>query len=364
VGEQGWDKIALKLASGWMLFLHSWFIVFPPLFAVGIWAAWQRRDRDSAFLAAWIVIWLAAMCALVIDGSARYLLPIAAPVAILASFARRSWVIAGFSLQMALSVCLTVANFQHWEAYREFAQQAVRQANGRRLWVNTEWGLRHYMEDAGARVVKPGQLIPSGDVVVWSELVRPITLAHPGEVVASLLARDVRPSMPFRLIGLESTSGWSTVQRGFAPFGIGSGLVDRIHADVYKEAKPTLKDLPMNAPEADSQIVSGIYELEEGVRRWASATATVMLVSPAEAEPLHARIYLPDTAPARQVTFLVDGNSVYSQSINPGIQRIVTPPLRPAGATSMVSMQVDRTFSAPGDSRVLGVSLFEIGWGK
>jgi hypothetical protein len=89
-----------------------------------------------------------------------------------------------------------------------------------------------------------------------------------------------------------------------------------------------------------------------------------MLVSPAEAEPLHARIYLPDTAPARRVTFQLDGKSVYSQSISPGIQRIVTPPLKPAGTTSMVSLQVDRTFSAPGDSRVLGVSLFEIGWGK
>jgi hypothetical protein len=364
VSEKGWDKVATKLVSAAGLLMHFWFIVFAPLLVIGLIAAWRRRDRDTAFLAAWIAIYLAAAGALFIDGSARYLLPIAAPIAIWASYARRSWLVAGFAIQMALSLCLATENYQHWNAYREFARQIAAQAGGRRLWVNTEWGLRHYMEDAGARVPHPGQLIPSGDVVVWSELVRPVPLQHPGSLVASMLQADVRPSMPFRLIGLESHSGYSSISRGFEPFGIGDDLVDRIHADVYKEAKPTVTDLPMNAPEAETQIVSGIYGLEEGKQRWMSGTATVVLVSPAEAMPLHVSLYVPDNAPARQITVLLDGHKVYTQAIAPGMQSIVTPPLKPASATSIVSLQFDRTFSAPGDSRVLGVRLIEVGWAR
>ena len=364
VSQQGWNQIATKLVNAAGLLTHLWFIVFPPLLALGVWAAWRRRDRDTAYLAAWIAIYLLAACALFIDGSARYLLPIAAPVAIWASFARRPWILAGFALQMALSVCLAIANYQHWAAYRDFSLDVARQAAGHRLWINSEWGLRHYMEDAGARVAKPGQLIPSGDVVVWSELVRPVSLSHPGELVAPFLTRDVRPSMPFRLIGLESSSGYSSISRGFAPFGIGLGLVDRIHADIYKEAKPTLQDLPMNAPEAASQIVSGLFDLEEGKRRWTSASATVVLVSPADAEPLHAYLHVPDNAAAREVSLWLDGRKVHTQSVAPGELRIVTSPQKAAGSTSIVSLQVDKTFSVPGDSRLLGVSLFDIGWGK
>ncbi len=36
------------------------------------------------------------------------------------------------------------------------------------------------------------------------------------------------------------------------------------------ERKPTLTDLPMNAPEAEQQIVSGVYQLENGQWRWMS----------------------------------------------------------------------------------------------
>ena len=365
VNEQGWDKIAPKLLSAAGLLMHLWFIVFPLLFAAGVWAARRRRDRDTAFLARWIGIYLAAACVLFFSGSARYLLPIAAPVAILASFSRRSWVIGGFAVQMALSLCLAIENYQHWAAYREFTQEIVKQAGGHRIWINSEWGLRHYMEDAGARVPSPGQLIPAGDVVVWSELVHPVTLKHPGELVASLLQQEVRPWMPFRIIGLQSYAGFSSIQRGFAPFGIGMDLVDRIHADIYREAKPTLEDLPMNAPEAEAQIVSGIFGLEEGKQRWTSGTATVMLVSPADAEPLHADFFVPDNAPARKVSVLLDGQTVYSETLpGPGMRRIVTPLQKAKATTSVVALQVDRTFSAPGDSRQLGIVLLDVGWGK
>jgi hypothetical protein len=347
------------------MLIHLWFIVFPLLFAAGVWAAWRRRNRDTAFLALWIGIYLAAACVLFSAGSARYLLPIAAPVAVWASFARQSWVVPGFALQMALSLGLAIENYQHWDAYRKFAGEVVQRAAGHRTWINSEWGLRQYMEDSGARVPRPGQLIPSGDVVVWSELVHPVRLEHPRELPAPLLQKDVRPWMPFRIIGIESQSGFSDMDHGFAPFGIGTGLVDRIHADLYKEAKPTLTDLPMNAPEAEAQIISGIFDLEQGKQRWMSGTGVVMLVSPTDVEPLHVNFYQPDNAPARSLSVTLDGQTIYSDTLpGPGIHRIVTPPQKAHAATSVVSLQVDRTFSAPGDSRVLGIVLYDVGWGK
>ena len=364
VHEQGWDSFSLMLLNSAALAMHLWFIVFPVLLAMGILAAWRRRNRDTAFIAAWIALYFGAACVAFFSGSARYLLPIAAPVAILASFARRPWLIAGFAIQMTLSLCLSIANYQHWDAYREFARGVVRQSAGHRLWINSEWGLRHYMEDAGARVAKPDQLIPSGDIVVWSELVQGVHLTHPGELSATLLQRDVRPWMPFRLIGIESYTGYSTISNGFAPFGIGDDLVDRIHADIYKEARPTLTDLPMNAPEAAAQIVSGIFDLEGGNWRWTGGSAAVALVSPTDAEPLHVQIRVPDQAAARNITIALDGHAIHSEAIAPGEHRIVTPPQKPTGPTSVVSLQFDHTFSAPGDSRQLGVVLLDVGWGK
>ena len=67
------------------------------------------------------------------------------------------------------------------------------------------------------------------------------------------------PRFPLRLIGLESHSGYSTVAAGFWPFGISAGLIDRVRAASVVERHPTLAYLPMNAPEAADQIVSGIF---------------------------------------------------------------------------------------------------------
>ena len=120
----------------------------------------------------------------------------------------------------------------------------------------------------------------------------------------------------------------------------------------------------MNAPEAASQIISGLFDLEEGKQRWTSGTATVVLVNPPSPEPLHATFYVPENAAARRATIALDKRAVHSEAIGPGMHRMVTSPIKAAEATSIVSLTVDRTFSAPGDSRALGVVLLNIGWGR
>ena len=65
--------------------------------------------------------------------------------------------------------------------------------------------------------------------------------------------------------------------------------------------------LPMNAPEASDQIVSGIYTLEDHRSRWMSRRAVVALKRPAQAMPLSVNFYISPTARARKVSLLLDG---------------------------------------------------------
>src|SRR6202044_1531844 len=111
-------------------------------FGGGVLLLTSCMGRD--FLNAWVLMFFCASAFLFFAGSARYLLPMAAPVAILAVRAVNSRVlVAGIALQLALGLALSVVNDQHWDAYRDFAASLPRD---RRIWINAEWGLRFYLE--------------------------------------------------------------------------------------------------------------------------------------------------------------------------------------------------------------------------
>src|SRR5205085_8311057 len=129
------------------------------------------------------------------------------------------------------------------------------------------------------------------------------------------------------------------------------------------EAKPELEYLPMNAPEAGQQIVSGIYSVENGKSRWMSGTAVVLLKSPIRPEPIDVSLYLPPQAPARHVRVSVDEHIVAEQTYTaPGAYTITTPPVKPVANTATITITADKTFSVPGDQRVLGVVLIGVGF--
>jgi hypothetical protein len=349
-----------KLANAIALGGHAWFLVCPlliPAAALGAWRA--RRDRDTRFLLAWIAIFFA--CALVVffAGAARYLLPMAAPVALLASRLRRRWLALGFAAQLALGLGLAAANWQHWDAYRQFAHRLAAPTDGHRVWVDGEWGLRYYLESQGALPLLRTRKLRPGDVVVSSQLGHSVEVTAP---VAPLAAVEIRPSVPLRLIGLETGSAYSTVAHGYWPFGLSGGVVDRVRASLVGERHPTLEFLEMNAPEAASQIVGGIYALEDGRYRWTSDRAVVALKSPAEPLPLRLEFTIPDSAAARRVTLLLDGREVATAAYPaPGRYTLASAaPLQGA----MVEVVVDRTFRAPPDQRDLGIVLRAVGFAR
>lgn len=330
--------------------------------AVLIWCAEHWRD----FLAQWILIFFAAALIIFFAGSARYLLPIALPVAILAAKQLSpKWLYAGIVLQAALSVSLAAVNYKHWNGYRQFASNLAHDAATKRVWVNGEWGLRYYFESEGALPLERGQVVQPGDMVVSSSLANPLKFTTGGGIPAPVAAMGITSRIPLRLLALNTRSAYSSAGLGLRPFDISRGPIDFVRADIVVERTPTREYVPMNAPDAEQQIVSGIYDLEEKKWRWTSAKAVVLLKSPTTPAPLKVELFIPDQAPARTVQLSVDDRPLPAYKYDrPGAYTITTPPVTPAGATTTLTISVDKTFSAGGDQRSLGVVLTGAGFAQ
>jgi hypothetical protein len=348
------QAIQHKLQNALMLFIHSWWIVFPALVPATAALAWRnRRDPGTLFLLAWMGIFFAGALAIFFSGSARYLLPMAAPVAILASRLSVKWLAPAFAIQLALALALATVNYQHWDGYRAFAAALRTPSAGHRVWVDNDWGLRYYLESDHALPARKGQHVRPGDIVVSSELGHNVEFTAPLSLLASA---NIQATLPLRLIGLNSHSGYSTVDEGYLPFGFSRGPIDRVMARLVMERHATQEYLTISAPEAAEQIVSGIFPAD----RWMSQIGVVILKRPAVPRKLRAEFYIPPNARARQVTLLLDGREVASHTYpGPGPYTLVSAePLQ--GAT--VEIRVDRTFTAPGDQRPLGMVLISVGF--
>jgi hypothetical protein len=356
----GLARIQAKVTNLAGLTVHFFFIVFPLLIPLAAIHLWKRRDTDAKFLLVWIAIFFFGAASLFSDGSARYLLPLAAPVALLASRLAVPWLQAAVAMQVALSLLLATVNYQQWGAYREFARSVAKETRARRTWANAEWGMRWYLETDGARPLHEQQAIPAGDMVVTSELAYPVPYHRGGSALAPIAMREITSPLPFRLIALDSHSGYSTADKGFLPFGISTGAIDRVRADILVAKQATREYLPMDAPDADDQIISGVYGREGSSSwRWTAATATVALKAPEQARPIHLDFLIPDMSPVRSLQVIVDGRVFYSHTYQkPGPILADTPPVR----TGNVTLQFDKQFSVPGDNRELAVILSGIGY--
>jgi hypothetical protein len=348
------QAIEHKLQNALMLFIHSWWIVFPALVPATVVLAWRnRRDPGTLFLLAWIGIFFAGALAIFFSGSARYLLPMAAPVAILASRLPTKWLAPALAAQLALALALATVNYQHWDGYRAFADSLRAPSAGHRVWVDNDWGLRYYLESDHALPARKGQHTRPGDLIVSSELGHNVEFTAP---LSLLTSANIQAVLPLRLIGLNSHSGYSTVDEGFLPFGVSRGPIDRVMARLVMERHATQEYLTISAPEAAEQVVSGIFPAD----RWMSQAGVVILKSPAVPKKLRAEFYLPPNAKARRVTLLLDGREVASHTY-PGPGPYTLTSSEPLQGTT-VEIRVDRTFTAPGDQRALGMVLLGIGF--
>jgi len=343
---------------------YDWNPLFWASIAVGlgilIWCARIWRD----FLAQWVLIFFAGALVIFFAGSARYLLPIALPIAILATRrVTKRWQRIGIGVGLALSLGLAIVNYQHWDGYRQFARSMKSDVGTKRVWINGEWGLRYYLESEGALPLTAGQAIHPGEMVVSSALCYPIQFTTGGGVLTATVGQIIRPLIPLRIVSLRGKSAYSTANFGLRPFDISLAEIDHLRAEIVLDRKPALSDLPVNAPEAEQQIVSGVYNLENGQWRWMSKTAVIQLKPPQGPTPLMIRFTIPEASPARQVTVEVNNERVASQTYSgPGTYTITTAPQKPAGDRVTVTISVDKALSLPTDRRELGIILSEVGF--
>jgi len=356
-----WPKTKWRLIVAAGVALAAAFYDLNPLFWLSIgcgvllltWLITEVLRRD--FLAAWAIIFFAGALLIFFAGSARYLLPIAAPVAILA--ARTSvprWLTVGFALQLILSLGLATANYQHWDGYRQFARTLAPDAATHRVWVNGEWGLRYYMESEGALPLAKDQMVQPGEIIVSSELAHPVTV---NAAVAQLRASDIVPGIPLRLISLSHRSAYSSAAGGLLPFEISSAPVDRVRADIVVDRKPELSYLDPRDPQAPAHVLSGLFP--DG---WMGERASILLKVPPKSAAVEVVLHIPEQSPARHIQLLVDGRLVAEDTFAGSGSYKLSAPFQPASPTATVGITVDKTFTVPGDQRKLGAVITGVGF--
>ncbi len=325
-----------------------------------------RRDSgaspDERFLAAWVAIYFAGAVAIFFAGAARYLLPVAAPVAILTSRflrGRRLWLISGLAAQLCLSLLLAKVNYDHWDGYRQFVLRHADEIAHRRTWVAAEWGLRFYAEAYGALPLTVSTPVQPEDLVLTSALADAASRSRSNLVNIDAFA--IRPRIPFRLIGLGTRSCFQTAAFGLRQFDISTAPIDVIRVQRIVERQPTVSWLPMNAPEAAWQIVNGLYSLEEHAWRWMGSTATFRL-KPLEGEARFvARIYVPPQVVPCHVTVALNQSVLRTYTFTaPGPYEVEAKAAGLHGAVT-ATISTDKTFHAAGDERALGLIVREVG---
>jgi hypothetical protein len=372
--KYGWQVLTQKVKNAGALIVHSSWIISPLLirgnrwhWTLGVIAAiggalydpnpmfWASLGLGVVvlsscfrknFLDAWVLIFFAGALIVFFAGSARYLLPIAAPLAILAANRSTTPMLGiGFALQMALSIGFTIVNYQTWDAYRQFAISLAPEAAQRRMWVDHDWGLRYYLESEGALAVPRGQTFSPGDVVVSQK-------PHPeGQRIASL---EIHPSLPLRLFSVSGKSAYSVASGGLWPFEFSSAPVDRVAAYLIGERKA---ELSWVTPADQQQILRGLDP--DG---WTAAEATVLLKR--TDGPLTAEFTIHPQSAARRVRLLVDGVLVAEETFPTPGSYALSVPAPGGGASITVTLAVDKTFSVPGDGRQLGILVTGIGFNR
>jgi uncharacterized membrane protein len=317
--------------------------------SVGAGAMVLAQMRREKWLGLWVLIFFGAAVAIFFAGASRYLLPLALPVAIIAAERARPWHVAATAVPGLL---LAVVNYQHWDAYR-----ALKIPEDKRVWINAELGARFYLEAQGGVPLERNQRVLPGEWIVSSKLT---AIPHkPGSV---LRTETITSPIPLRIIGVDSKSGFSTVQQGLRPFDVSTAPIDVVTYEAIVAQRPTKSFVTMNDPEADRHIVAGVFELEDK-SRWAEPNAVFQLKRPAQAAPVEVVLYLPPSAPGRVVTLKVDGAVVHQQTLPAaGLHTIRTRAIDARNEDVQLEVAIDKAIPQQADARRLGMVLASVGF--
>jgi len=369
LGWMGSPALHLHWAAVPVAALGAWLVDASPLYWIpfGCGAVVLARGGMTGFPRQWLLLFFGAAVVIFFAGSARYLLPLALPLAILTANrfeGRRGILLAATGVHLALGLVLAAANQQHWSGYQRLVENRAKSFVHKRVWTNAEWGLRYYAESAGVRPMLHGQPLRPGDLVLTSAL-GPRILANPGAGLFAPLGEDpVRPGLPFRLLGLGSRSGYSTNLGGFRAFDVTWAPADTVRLETVIARSPMLSYVAMGDAEAERHLVEGVYALEPGGWRWSAGRAAVILRRPERAAGVSAEFRLTEHAAGAEVALMVDGVRVAGETYRQaGLYTLRSSgPVVVAGEAANLVIVSSRPFRVPPDDRELGLILVGAGF--
>jgi len=342
----GWQSLAIKLKNAVALSGHMVVNIVCPI----VWLGWRALDRNR-FLLLWTGLFFGGALAIFFAGSARYLLPLALPVCVLASKSRFVWPAIAF--QALLSIGLQLVSAQQWNSYREIAREVP---HARRVFVNGEWGIRHYLEETGATALVHGQTFHSGDVVVSTGYAPKIDAP-----AVKVFEREITSAIPLRIGYLGGGSAFSTVGAGLWPLSFSRAPIDRVRAETISEVTPTLAYVKIKTPEAATHIVSGINNGDG----WTLDRGTIALMRPAGPVVLRAIFFISPEGAGREVRLDLDGVRVAAKRYDAtGLYTLDALLADGAAGRAVVTISTDRPLHVETDERPLGVVLTEIGFAR
>jgi hypothetical protein len=336
--------------------------------------------NPERFLAAWVILFFAAALAAFYAGAARYLLPLAAPLALLAArSAARPLLAAGVAIQLVFSLLLATAYYQYVLQYRDAAARLEPLAESRRLWFNADWGLRYYLEAIGGEAVLADRPLSPRAALVTSRLGGMAAVQALGQR-REVLRTEIRSgAIPLTVVGVSSHSGNASAGFGLLPFDYGDHVLDEVVAEVVGVPEPTASYLTMASPEAEHHLLLGFHRLEQNQWRWIALHAMAVLRAPRSAASgsggaaapnseanttiFDLSFHIPETAPARTVTVQLDGKLLASQTYpGPGTYTLQAPAAVTPGQTVSVEISADQAFRVAGDQRELGIIVTGLGF--
>ena len=216
---------------------------------------WESRRR-SGMLAAWCLLYFAFAALAFFAGGARYLMPLALPMALLfvIQFQERPvWLALALAVNLVLGLGLSVAGYEFSRAYAHLEPPP-----GRPFLVNGDWGFRFYMLARGGEVLHTASVPRPGEWIVASDLSLGGNFDSMAEEAAvPLRTSDIRIGTPLRLIDRYAHSGFLAVSFGLLPFSFSSRPLDRI---TYSVTSPYVN---MPAPWTPTRISGHLVYLPD-----------------------------------------------------------------------------------------------------
>jgi hypothetical protein len=123
------------------------------------------------------------------------------------------------------------------------------------VWYGGEWGFRHYMEEAGFKLIDSrigSPPVRGGDLILLPAMASPYRLAQDLEsMLVEVKRHHYRPESPLRLLDQVSHAGFHSVFWGLLPFSFSSADLETLkvyQVSLLSEKLPDARCLPSGPP--------------------------------------------------------------------------------------------------------------------